>query len=86
MHRQSFESTKEAKEEIEFEFEIMGIQITKLELYFTGIKLYLSNKYSETLLNSIFITKRLFIYHISFHLSIIYHISFNCRIAKQMTS
>lgn len=85
MHRQSFESTKEAKEEIEFEFEIMGIQITKLELYFTGIKLYLSNKYSETLF-SICITKRLFIYHISFHLSIIYHISFNCRIAKQMTS
>lgn len=85
MHRQSFESTKEAKEEIEFEFEIMGIQITKLELYFTGIKLYLSNKYTETLF-SIFITKRLFIYHISFHLSIIYHISFNCRIAKQMTS
>lgn len=45
MPRQSFESTKEAKEEIEFEFEIMGIQITKLELYFTGIKLCLSNKY-----------------------------------------
>ena len=31
MHRGSFESTKETKEDIEFEFEIMGIQITKLK-------------------------------------------------------